>query len=105
MHGLGRRSPVNGCFERRADACSPSEGHIARALLLEEIQYLSAALHPRVFDSQASDVGEDCECGFQVMRTFFIRSPDVFNPKRLHAMGDDEHMERIRAQFSKYTAL
>jgi len=39
------------------------------------------------------------------MRTFFIRSPDVFNPKRLHAMGDDEHMERIRAQFSKYTAL
>jgi len=105
VHGLGRRSPVNGCFERRADACSPSKGHIARALLLEEIKYLSAALHPRVFDSQASDVGEDCERGFQVMRTFFIRSRDVFNPKRLHAMGDDEHMERIRAQFSKYTAL
>lgn len=105
MHGLRRHSPVNGCFERRAHACSSSEGHIARALLLEEIQYLSAALHPRFFDSQASDVDEDCERGFQVMRTFFIRSPDVFNPKKLHAMGDDEHMERIRAQFSKYTAL
>jgi len=76
-----------------------------RVLLLEDIHYLAAALDPRVFDSQASDVAEDGERAFRAMRTFFIRSPAVFSPDELHTVGDDERMERLRAQFSTYTAL
>jgi len=76
-----------------------------RVLLLEDIHYLAAALDPRVFDSQASDVDEHGERAFRAMRTFFIRSPAVFNSDELQTMGDDERMERLRVQFSMYAAL
>jgi len=76
-----------------------------RVLLLEDIHYLVAALDPRVFDSQVIDVAEHGERAFRAIHTFFIRSPAVFTSDELQTMGDDERMERLRAQFSMYAAL
>jgi len=76
-----------------------------RVLLLKDIHYLAAALDPRVFDSQASDVAEHTERACRAMRTFFIRSPVVFALEQLRMMDDDQRMERLRVQLTIYVAL
>ena len=79
--------------------------NIVRLLLLEYAHYLAAALDPRVSDSEASEVAEDGDSAFRAMFTFFTRSPAVFTPDELHAMGNDQRIQRLYAQFSTYTAL
>ena len=71
-----------------------------RVLLLEDIHSVVAALDPRIFYSQASEVAKHHERAFHAMRTFFICSPAVFTSDELQTMGDDERMERLRAQCS-----
>lgn len=76
-----------------------------RVLLLENVHYLAAVLDPKGFDAQASFAADNIDRAFQVVTTYFLRSPEVFSLQQLKQLDDNQRSLMLRNQVTTHTAL
>lgn len=76
-----------------------------RVLLLQDFHYLATALDAKLFNELAPNVVHMSECAFRAVRSYDLRSSDVFSVATLTKQTEDQRMHMLREQFTVYTAM
>lgn len=92
------------CYAVQKRVSGPSDRSV-HFLLQADIHYLAALLDQKVHDALASHLADQVKRASQIIRIYFVSSPDVFSTAQPVQISKVERMHLLKEQLATHTVL